>query len=617
MTPRKTLRIARWEVSAAVGEYDRRTAIIALVALLVVGALVPAAAAQGFALDEGIYTVGVAESSPYFDPVAADPAFTAKPPDRGAFRSGELDLLVTGRQVVVREDRQSRAAAAALGDSIEAYNDYLMAAEPDQAAAFPVRVRVRYVDRDVATVINRESGAESGGPTADGQEATATAAGGDERTAEEPADSTPEDADPSNPSGAATPTAGATGVGDDGGGLPGLGGADALTGQSTGSPSDIAPPFPFASLVLAFAFLLPMNFVVQAYGSSVLRERLNRRGEAMLVAPVTRGDIIAGKTLPYLAAMLAIAAATALLIGGGLVAIAAVTPVALVFLACTFLGALLSRSFKELTFVTVAISVVLSAYVFVPAIFTTVHPIAAISPLTLVVKELEGVRIGLGEYVFSTGTFFLAGGVIYGVGAGLYREEDLFTQRPLREKMVDALAFRIHRPASAALLSALSIPFVLFAELFAVALLFALPVGFSLPVLLGVVAVIEEGAKSGHVVAGIERGKYAPTVRVTALVGVLSGAGFFLGEKLAVVTQLVGLPDLVLGRAAFGAAGIALTASPLVVVGLLLAPLALHIVTAVTTATAAGRGTRPYLFAYGAAVVVHVAYNLGVVRALG
>lgn len=616
MTPRKTLRIARWEVASAAGEYDRRTAILAIGALLVVGALVPAAAAQGFALDEGIYTVGVDESSPYYGPVAADPAFTARQPDRAAFRTGSLDLLVTDRHVLVRDDRQSRAAAAALGETVEAYNDRLMAAEADQAAAFPVRVRVRYVEREVATVLNRAGGTDAADPTPEGSARTQTEGDAGGATDGSRAGSTAT-GPTGTPDGTATPAPAAEGNADGNGGLPGFGGASALTGQSTGSPSDIAPPFPFASLVLAFAFLLPMNFVVQAYGSSVLRERLNRRGEAMLVAPVSRGDIIAGKTLPYLAAMLAIAGVTALLIGGGLVAIAAVTPVALVFLAATFLGALLSRSFKELTFVTVAISVVLSAYVFVPAIFTTVHPVAAISPLTLVVKELEGVRIGLGEYVFSTGTFFLAGVVMYGIGAGLYREEDLFTQRPLREKAIDALAFRIHRPASAALLSALSIPFVLFAELFAVALLFALPVGFSLPAILVVVAVIEEGAKSGHVVAGIERGKYPRALRATALVGGLSGVGFFLGEKLAVVTQLVGLPDLVLGKAAFGAAGIAVSASPLLVAGLLLAPLALHVVTAVTTATAAGRGTRPYLFAYGTAVCVHVVYNLAVVKALG
>ncbi len=63
-------------------------------------------------------------------------------------------------------------------------------------------------------------------------------------------------------------------------------------------------------------------------------------------------------------------------------------------LGATFVGAMFARSFKELTFVTVAVSVFLTAYTFVPAIFTQVTPIALISPLTLVVRDLTGQASG-------------------------------------------------------------------------------------------------------------------------------------------------------------------------------------------------------------------------------
>jgi len=66
-------------------------------------------------------------------------------------------------------------------------------------------------------------------------------------------------------------------------------------------------------------------------------------------------------------------------IEGGPIAVAAALPIALLFLGATFVGAMLARSFKELTFVTVTISVFLTTYTFIPAVFADVNAIALIS----------------------------------------------------------------------------------------------------------------------------------------------------------------------------------------------------------------------------------------------
>ncbi|MFB6304777.1 MAG: PrsW family intramembrane metalloprotease, partial [Haloferacaceae archaeon] len=406
-----------------------------------------------------------------------------------------------------------------------------------------------------------------------------------------------------------------TGGGDDGGGyaVPDVGGGSTglLGGQSSGSPADIRPPFPFASLVLAFAFLVPMNFVVQSYGSAMLDERINRRGELLLVAPVSPTDIVAGKTLPYLGAMLGLVSLVALAVGGGPVSVAAVLPVALTFLGATFVGAMFARSFKELTFVTVSVSVFLTAYTFVPAIFTDVTPVALISPLTIVVRDLQGVGVTAGEYLFSTGPMYLVGLGLFVLGTGVYREEDLFTQRPVPLKLLDALAARLHRPRSVAVVSALSIPFVLLAELLALALLFAVPQSVAVPVLLVVVAVVEELAKSLHVYAGFHEGPFDRDLRTALVLGGLSGLGFFVGEKLLVVLQLVGLSTVPLGRTTAATAGV------LPVGALLVAPLALHVVTASVSSTAATRGPRAYAGGLVVATLLHAGYNFTVVTALG
>lgn len=636
MKVRKTLRIARWEVEKNAGQVDRRTLAVAGLALLLVAALTPMVASQGVTLDDGIYRVGVSADSPYYEPVAQDPAFVVVEPN-GRFSTGEVapnpkaDVVVcTERtpacrpgEVVWDDTPKGKAALSELRNTVKAYNDRLMAEETDRAAAFPVNVSVSYVEQDGLRV----DGSGSQGPartTAEDEMRLGSGQSGDSTGGGE-------DASGGGTSGSST---GPPSESDGPVQAPSVGSGGSLFGSSgqSGSPSDIAPPFPFESLVLAFAFVLPMNFVIQAYASSILAERINERGELLLVSPVSRGDIIAGKTLPYLLGMVAIASVTAVGIGvltpaagdpfsvaatAG-TSVAAVVPIALLFLASSFVGAMFARSFKELTFVTVSLSVFLTSYAFVPAIFTNVHPVAAISPLTLVVRALRGTAVSLGDYAFSTGPLFLSSGVLFALGAGVYREEDMFTQRSVPLKFLDALDSQISGPKSAAKLSALSIPFVFVGELLAVALLFALPVEISMPVLLVAIALVEEVAKSVHVYAGFAHGRFDRSIGSVGLVGVLSGLGFFLGEKAVAVAQLVGLPDLELGRAAFGTVtGLGIETSPLLLAGLLLAPLALHATTATMTAFGASRDRNWYAMTLVTATLVHAAYNLTVVSTLG
>ena len=193
----------------------------------------------------------------------------------------------------------------------------------------------------------------------------------------------------------------------------------------------------------------------------------------------------------------------------------------------------------------------------------------------------------------------------------------MFTQRPVPLKFLDALDARLSGTGSVALVSALSIPFVFVAELLGVAVLFALPVSVSIPVILVVVALVEEVAKSLHVLAGFEKGRFPSTTRSALTVGAASGVGFFAGEKVTAIVQLVGLPELAVGRAAFVPAGtVGVEAFP-VALALLAAPLVLHVVTASLSALGARRGFQWYLMGLGTAVCVHTVYNLTVVTLLG
>jgi ABC-type Na+ efflux pump permease subunit len=594
---RKTLRIARWEVAKGAGSLDRTTIAFAVV-LLTLGVVAGPALVSDVSLDEGIYRVGVDEASPYHDVVERNERLVAGSPNAE---------LGSGVSVIVRDGRfrqadtaKGSAAYDELRTAIRQYNDRSLAGQVDrdeatESAAFPVVVTLQYVERTV----QQFPGVDAGGTDGDGGD------GG----------------------GGGTDGGGGTGAGGGGGGLGGgLGGSDdgkvrapsVGTGGSgtdaTGTPGSISPPFPFQSLVLAFLFIVPMNFVVQAYGSTIIDERVNRRGELMLVSPVTRADIIAGKTLPYFAGLLAVCAGIAVVVGGdpySLAAIppilAAVTPIALLFLASAFVGGMFARSFKELTFVTIAVSVFLTAYVFVPAIFSDITPIALISPLTLVVRHLRDVGFSAVEYLYSTGPFYLASLVLFAVGASVYREEDMFTQKSIGAKALDAVATFVHSKKSVAGVTMAMLPFVFVAELLVIAVVFPLPGVLALPVLFGSIAVVEEIAKSLASYAGFTHDRFADANLAAVGVGVASGLGFFLAEKATLVVQLVGMGNVEYGRAAFGT--VPTDASPLVVLALLLLPLGLHVVTATVSALGARRSRRAYLLALAAAVLVHLGYN--------
>lgn len=643
MRPRKLLRVAKWEVTKNAGGVDRKTIVVMALAVLAMGSVAAVAVGGGGpGLEADIYRVGVEESNPYYEVAADDPSFRVQEPDPEAFERGDQDLTFYGPNRLSRPQTEKQAAALeALRASTESYNDRTMARDANQTAAFPVSVTLVYQEQDGSSALDTRPDDGGDGTSGGGQSAGGTGTDG-QITDESAASSTATDGG----TGGSGDDGGAGGdgssdesTGDDaaaGGGGTNLGGIGAqLTGDiESGTPGDISPPFPFESLVLAFLYIVPMNFVIQAYGSSMLSERLNRRGELLLVTPASRGDIIGGKTLPYFLGAMGVATAITALLrfsgiapSGSVVAIAAVLPIALLFLSATFCGAMFARSFKELTFVTVTITVSLTAYAFVPAIFTDVTPIALISPLTVVVMDLTGRSISAGAFAFSTIPPLVTAFVLFGLGAGLYREEDMFTQRSIPLKVLDALAGQIKSRRSALKMSAILIPFVIVAELGAIAFLFVLDSvslnvfgtnqSLGIVLVLGVVAVVEELGKSLHIYAGYAHARYERTLRSALGLGALSGLGFFLAEKGLLIVRLSDLEDLPIGDAAtIGAtppAGVPLWA---VVLLFLFAPLALHSVTAAISSVGARRGRWAYAAGVGVAVVVHFAYNLTVVSAL-
>ena len=246
MQLRKLLRIARWEVTKNAGGIDRRTLAVAVAAVALLGLVAPLVAGGGPGLDDGLYRVGVDEDSQYHDVVRADDTFVLREADRDAL-GDSVDLLIEGDTITPADSQKGQAARQALRGSVQSYNDRQLRREANETAAFPVSVLLEYREQTEAgggpvdqPGDDGGSGTGDGDGDGDGTDGNGSVGGADRAdSGGDTGDGTAGDAD--------------GGTGDPGGtgGLSGIAGPLSGDGAS-GSPSDISPPFPFQSLVLAF-----------------------------------------------------------------------------------------------------------------------------------------------------------------------------------------------------------------------------------------------------------------------------------------------------------------------------------------------------------------------------
>lgn len=589
---RRVWTIARAEMFRTGGSFNKKTLLALFVIGLATALVMPSLLDEGLDFDRGIYRVAIDETSPLAPAVQGARVFQYYPSadPRGEVDRGAADLGVANGAVYAPDTDKGRAALAALKQAAKDHTYGQLVHESDQAAAFPVRVELLYQqqDRDPATGLPRRGAPGAAMPSPEptsGQTREGSVSGGGGAT-------------PRTETGSST-------------------GFDLIpAARSVNTPETLSPPFPFRSLLLAYAFLIPMNFVVQVYAGSAIAERLDRKGEPLLASPAQRWEIILGKAAPYFLLMMLISVGIVGLIGGSWLSLVAVAPLALVFLALEFVSAMYARSFRELTFLTVFTSVLVTIYAFLPAVFTDVHPISLVSPITLVVFDLRGDVVTWGEILYATLPLTFVSLVLFVLGAALYREEDLFHQKPVVAKAVDSVARQVKGMASALKLPFLLLPLVFIVELMLITFLFAWPVPVGTIGILAAVALVEETFKAAPTYAGVKRGIIP--VKRAALFGALVGVGFFLAEKAFFIASLAGLMDVDAGAAVFGAAGAGSFGAPwYVVLGLLMAPLLLHTATAAMTGWGAKHDKRTFGLSFLLAVLVHTLYNLAAIRIMG
>ena len=173
---------------------------------------------------------------------------------------------------------------------------------------------------------------------------------------------------------------------------------------------------------------------------SIMNERIERKGEILLSTPLSTSSIIIGKLLPYFFGMLAICTVLTFYIRASPLIILPLIPVIFFFLANALLIGMLSRSFKELSFISIFFSTVATCYLFFPSIFANVHVISLISPLTLIVLTIQGSAWTVTDYLYSTSLFWLTSAVLFYIAARNFKEERLFSEKKLFTRMREFLS---------------------------------------------------------------------------------------------------------------------------------------------------------------------------------
>lgn len=322
-------------------------------------------------------------------------------------------------------------------------------------------------------------------------------------------------------------------------------------------PSLLTPPVPFVQIILAFLFILPVNFVSVFFTGSFMDEKMNRRLTILFSAPVSPIQIILGKMLPYvtfaIAATIVVAALTNAPIG---LALAIFVPVILFIFAVYLMVPLLYRTYKDTTFISMLATTLLIGYLIFPAMFSGMNDLAFMSPLTLAVQMYRGEAFGAREYLFATLPMVLIFALAMYIGTRTLNEEFLMGYRPLLQKISEAmyLLLDLQRPALSIFVLSLALaPVVYLFQMVTFAVSLNLPLPVALLTTLLAAAVIQVAAQS----IGIRMLLVNQRARgIKQIIGLafLSALGMVLGQSLLLLIALQVLAQSALTRVLFGAA---------------------------------------------------------------
>jgi hypothetical protein len=367
-------------------------------------------------------------------------------------------------------------------------------------------------------------------------------------------------------------------------------------------PTDLTVEFPFRMLYKNMALLSPLMLLSMLLSLSLARERIDRNIENLFNSPLSNAEILFGKSLPYLAVMAALSLFYGLQVTHSLDAL----KIALVFmvlsstmLSFSLFSVIISRSYRELTFVGSFSMFAFFLFIVLPNVFSGVNVLSFISPLDTITSIENGASMSAYDLVLSLLPYCFLSMFFVTFTALCFKAEVLFSSMDFKS-LLRFFYFTLERflenRASYIFISvSLLVPFVFIIE--SIMAYLALPLGSLAPfVSLILLAAIEEMVKIIP---------YYFRRTNPLLYGLIAGASFFLMEKLFNIYLIVKVYSYLGG--------------PYLLFFTQLVPtLLLHMLSTCVFALIISRKERvaPFVVGLLTAVSVHVTYNYMLLRGL-
>ena len=310
------------------------------------------------------------------------------------------------------------------------------------------------------------------------------------------------------------------------------GAEEAVEGSSGGDfilPTDLTVEFPFKTLYKNMTLISPLILLSILLALSLARERVDRNIENLFDSPLSHGEILMGKSLPYLLVMLALSAVYGLHVSLSLEAL----KVALVFmvLSATMLSFglfsfLVSRSYREMTFIGSFSLFGFFFFIVLPNVFSGVNVLAFISPLDAVTSIENGAAIPFSDLLLSLLPYCFLSLFFLSFTGLCFNPEVVFSSMSFRG-LLSLFYETLSRMLSNGLLYvsvsvALLVPFIFIVE--SILAYLVLPLGHFAPAAsLLLLAAVEELVK----IIPFRHRRMNP-----AIYGAVAGLSFFLMEKL-------------------------------------------------------------------------------------
>ncbi len=502
------LKVARVELKKSAKKYSKKFLFIIVLISIFAGFLTHYSIDSGLKSDQRFYTVASQFNIP-------ENEFVNYHTDSvDSVHSDKVDVYLgqsSGLYVVLTEADRSRSAADELRSYLknefeeELYNRY-------GEDAFPVYVDSTYLKRDLVYQPQMD-GSKEETSREDDQDQEGSAQEKAEEIKQE--DDQDKDLDPNTDKSL-------------------IGSRSSGTQSESGytTPDNFSPPSLMGKMIYAFFFIIPSYFVIQVFSSSLIEDRVTRKIDVLLSTPISGLKLLMGKLTPYLAISVFAVLMVAFLFDRSWLTLIYIFPIIFFFATLQMFLALISRSYREMTFLVVASSLVVTAYIFIPAIFGGSIPVSKVSPITLMLATFEGEGVGISEYLFATFQFYAMGAVLLYLSSKALTPE-VISSHSLSQRFFVILSGAIKGEYYTILAAMASLPFIFMAEFLLLSVLFVMPLEKSIPIFLLIIATLEEVFKGSAVYVAHKNGFNAYKAAL------FCGVGFFAGEKLLTFLNVV------------------------------------------------------------------------------